>query len=126
MSACCCAALLCAIQSHAACMCDSVSAGADISALEASLASLCLQFSECVVSVARKTDASLWPPLFAAVGPASALLEGLLAEGLLHRAACALLVVDCLEGPSTAHSLALHCMQVTLAFSDKLSASPMP
>ena len=71
-----------------------------------------MQFSECVVSVARKTDASLWPPLFSAVGPASTLLEGLLAAGLLHRAACALLVVDCLEGPSAAHALALRCMQV--------------
>ena len=30
----------------------------------------------------------------------------------MHRTARALLVVDCLEGPSAAHALALRCMQV--------------
>ena len=79
------------------------------------------QFSDCVVSVARKTDASLWPPLFAAVGPASQVLEGLLQAGALHRAACTLLVVDCLEGPSSAHALALRLMQV----SGRRSGSPL-
>ena len=65
------------------------------------------------MSVARKTDAALWPPLFAAVGEPSALAEGLLSAGALHRAACALLIVDRLQGSATAHELALRLMQVT-------------
>ena len=65
-----------------------------------------------MVSVARKTDAALWPPLFAAVGQASTLAEALLAAGALHRAACALLIVDRLQGSATAHELALRLMQV--------------
>ncbi len=51
-------------------------------------------FADVVVSVARKTDAQLWPPLFSAVGPPSALLEGLLSAGALSSAACFLLVID--------------------------------
>ena len=71
-----------------------------------------VQFSDCVVSVARKTDAALWPSLFAAVGAASVLAEGLLSAGALHRAACALLIVDRLQGSELAHALALRLMQV--------------
>jgi hypothetical protein len=51
-------------------------------------------FASCVVAVARKTDAALWPALFSAVGAPSALLEGLLEEGALGAAACFLLVID--------------------------------
>ena len=51
-------------------------------------------FAEVVVSVARKTDAALWPPLFDAVGSPSSLLEGLLDAGELPSAACFLLVID--------------------------------
>lgn len=36
------------------------------------------QFSEIVVSVARKTDAALWPSLFAAVGSPAKMCQGLL------------------------------------------------
>lgn len=56
-------------------------------------------FAHCVVAVARKTDAALWPALFSAVGPPSALLEGLLEEGALGPAACFLLVIDRWGGP---------------------------
>ena len=51
-------------------------------------------FSECVLAVARKTDAQLWPSLFNAVGPPSLLLEDLLEMGALASAACFLLVID--------------------------------
>lgn len=51
-------------------------------------------FPECVLAVARKTDAQLWPGLFAAVGRPSALLEALQESGALASAACFLLVVD--------------------------------
>ncbi len=46
------------------------------------------------VSVARKTDAALWPPLFSAVGSPSGLLEGLVEAGELASAACFLLIID--------------------------------
>lgn len=36
------------------------------------------QFPEIVVSVARKTDAALWPALFAAVGSPLRLCQGLM------------------------------------------------
>ena len=43
-----------------------------------------LQYAELVVSVARKTDAQLWPSLFAAVGSPAALGEGLRCAGDLQ------------------------------------------
>lgn len=52
-----------------------------------------------VMSVARKTDASLWPALFTAVGSPGALLQSLLRSLALEAAACFLIVVDSLEGP---------------------------
>ncbi len=66
-----------------------------ISSLLSSAAELVLsfpQYADVVVSVARKTDASLWPALFTAVGSPSALLEHLLETGALKSAACFLLV----------------------------------
>ena len=56
------------------------------------------QYAELVVSVARKTDAQLWPSLFAAVGSPAELGEGLRAAGDLQSAACCLLIVDHIEG----------------------------
>lgn len=50
--------------------------------------------ADVVVSVSRKTDASLWPALFSAVGSPSAVLELLLDSGSLTSAACFLIVVD--------------------------------
>ncbi len=72
------------------------------------------QFADVVVSVARKTDASLWPALFTAVGSPSVLLEGLLEAGALRSAACFLLVVDRLEGAPAAHALALRLIRASL------------
>ncbi len=69
------------------------------------------QFRDIVVSVARKTDAAMWPALFAAVGAPSALLEGLLGAGALASAACCLLIVDRIEGPEPAHALALRLIR---------------
>lgn len=51
-------------------------------------------FPECVLAVARKTDAQLWPALFNAAGPPSRLMEDLLEMGALASAACFLLVID--------------------------------
>ncbi|KAK9828450.1 hypothetical protein WJX72_000056 [[Myrmecia] bisecta] len=72
------------------------------------------QFRDVVVSVARKTDAQMWPSLFAAVGAPSALLEGLLDTGALQSAACCLLIVDRIEGAQAAHKLSLRLIQEAL------------
>ena len=69
-------------------------------------------FRDVVVSVARKTDAQMWPALFAAVGSPGALLEALLDVGALQSAACCLLIVDRIEGQHEAHGLALRLIQV--------------
>jgi RIC1 len=71
-----------------------------------------VQFADVVVSVARKTDAAMWPALFAAVGSPAAVVEGLLGAGALQSAACCLLVVDRLEGATPAHALALRLVRV--------------
>ncbi|KAH7624062.1 hypothetical protein Ndes2526B_g01314 [Nannochloris sp. 'desiccata'] len=75
------------------------------------------QSSEIVVSVARKTDAQLWPALFAAAGSPAALSEGLLSNGALQTAACCLLIVDRVEGASKAHGLALRLVRSALTAS---------
>ncbi|GLC73770.1 hypothetical protein PLESTF_001417100 [Pleodorina starrii] len=71
-------------------------------------------FAEVVVSVARKTDAALWPPLFDAVGSPSKLLDGLVEAGELASAACFLLIIDRLEGASAAQEQALRLMRSSL------------
>ncbi|KXZ55895.1 hypothetical protein GPECTOR_2g1446 [Gonium pectorale] len=71
-------------------------------------------FAEVVVSVARKTDAALWPPLFDAVGSPSLLLEGLVEAGELASAACFLLIIDRLEGAPAAQAQALRLMRSSL------------
>jgi WD40 repeat protein len=85
-------------------------------------AALVLEFSglapEIVVSVARKTDAQLWPALFQAVGPPSVLCEGLTASEVLDTAACALLIVDRMQGSAKARSLALRLVRRSLGSSD--------
>lgn len=73
-----------------------------------------LLFAEVVVSVARKTDAALWPPLFDAVGSPSLLLEGLVEAGELASAACFLLIIDRLEGAGAAQVQALRLMRASL------------
>jgi hypothetical protein len=75
------------------------------------------QSAEIVVSVARKTDAQLWPALFAAAGSPAALCEGLLSNGALQTAACCLLIVDRVEGAGKAHGLALRLVRSALAAS---------
>eukprot|EP01025_Chloroclados_australasicus_P021160 TRINITY_DN22203_c0_g1_i1.p1 TRINITY_DN22203_c0_g1~~TRINITY_DN22203_c0_g1_i1.p1 ORF type:complete len:1189 (-),score=213.62 TRINITY_DN22203_c0_g1_i1:1664-5230(-) len=76
------------------------------------------QFSEVVVSVARKTDASQWGALFNAVGSPSRLLEGLISKGKLQSAACCLLVVDKLDGPERAHIQAIRLIMDGLSTSE--------
>ena len=69
-------------------------------------------FRDIVVSVARKTDAQMWPALFAAVGSPGGLLEAMLDVGALQSAACCLLIVDRIQGAQEAHGLALRLIQV--------------
>ena len=80
------------------------------------------QNRDVVVSVARKTDAQMWPALFAAVGVPSSMLDSLLEAGMLQSAACCLLIVDRIEGPQAAHGRALQLIQVSEA-GLKLSSS---
>ena len=82
-----------------------------------------VQYREVVVSVARKTDASMWPALFAAAGDPGELLKGLAHQGALQSAACSLLIVDRLQGPDMAQSLALQLLQ---ACSPRLVTFPVP
>ncbi len=72
-----------------------------------------LQFQDIVVSVARKTDAQMWPALFAAVGKPSKLLDELLDAGQLTSAACCLLLVDRIQGAQQAHMIAIVLIKVT-------------
>ena len=72
-----------------------------------------LQFQDIVVSVARKTDAAMWPALFLAVGVPSELLNNLVDAGALASAACCLLIVDRIEGSATAHSSALRLIKAS-------------
>ena len=71
------------------------------------------QNRDVVVSVARKTDAQMWPALFAAVGVPSSMLDSLLEAGMLQSAACCLLIVDRIEGPQAAHGRALQLIQAS-------------
>ncbi len=65
------------------------------------------------MSVARKTDAAMWPALFLAVGVPSELLNNLVDAGALASAACCLLIVDRIEGSATAHSSALRLIKAS-------------
>ncbi len=69
-------------------------------------------FGECVVAVARKTDVSLWPALFGAVGSPAAVLDGLVERGGLVAAANMLLVVDSMQGVGVAYGKAVRLLQV--------------
>ena len=71
-----------------------------------------MQSQDIVVSVARKTDAAMWPALFLAVGVPSELLNNLVDAGALASAACCLLIVDRIEGSAIAHSSALRLIKV--------------
>lgn len=80
-------------------------------------AELVLRFphaAELVVSVARKTDAELWPALFQAAGSPAALCDGLLRDGLLQSAACCLVVVAEMLGPGVAYGLALRTLKAAI------------
>ena len=78
-------------------------------------------FRDIVVSVARKTDAQMWPALFAAVGSPGGLLEAMLDVGALQSAACCLLIVDRIQGVQEAHGLALRLIQVCFVLKEPSS-----
>ncbi len=69
-------------------------------------------YGECAVAVARKTDISLWPSLFQALGTPSAVLDGLMERGALVAAANMLLVVDSMQGATVAYAKAVRLLQV--------------
>jgi len=96
-----------------------------------------------VVSVARKTDDSMWPRLFAATGRPSLLASSAISPSSaassaaknsksnsdssisnLEAAAACLILVDRVEGPDTAHALALRILEAALApaFADAAAA----
>ena len=68
-----------------------------------------------VVSVARKTDASMWPRLFAAAGRPSLLASAAISDRSLDAAAACLLLVDRVEGSDAAHALAIRLLAAVLA-----------
>ena len=70
--------------------------------------------ADVIISVARKTDAALWPPLFDAAGPPSDLVADEVAAGRLDGGAAALVVVDRVEGAAAAHALALALLKAAL------------
>lgn len=88
------------------------------------------QYPDVVVSVARKTDAQLWPLLFNTVGRPSEILDVLLNQGLIqhpnnqlpavaflgssHSAACLLVVIEKMEGSVLSRALSLQVLQVAL------------
>ena len=76
------------------------------------------QSSELVVSVARKTDAELWPPLFDASGSPVLICESLLRDGALQHASCCLLIISEFVGSSESARLALRTLKSALAVSN--------
>jgi hypothetical protein len=68
-----------------------------------------------VVSVARKTDASMWPRLFAAAGRPSLLASAAISDSSLDAAAACLLLVDRIKGADAAHALAIRLLAAVLA-----------
>ena len=60
------------------------------------------EFSDVVVSVARKTDEAEWAALFAAAGTPSELFQASLEAGRPRTAACYLLIIHRLQGPGEA------------------------
>ncbi|WPT12892.1 RAB6A-GEF complex partner protein 1 [Picochlorum sp. SENEW3] len=95
---------------------DKNDAGSDL-LKSAELLSHFPQSAELVVSVARKTEAELWPPLFQASGSPITLSENLLRDGALENAACCLLIINEVFGQSEASSMALKILKSALSVS---------
>ena len=76
------------------------------------------QASELVISVARKMDAEMWPSLFQAAGPPTAICESLLRDGQLQHASCCLLIIDEVIGKAEASRLALKTLKLAIAVSN--------
>ena len=72
------------------------------------------QYPQITVSVARKTDAELWPPLFAAMGAPSEICERLYKTADLRNAACCLLIVDQVEGVERSQELGLALLHAAM------------
>ncbi|KAL6766919.1 hypothetical protein ACKKBG_A37895 [Auxenochlorella protothecoides x Auxenochlorella symbiontica] len=86
-------------------------AGPTLRAAVDMLAAFPALYAGTVVAVARKTDAALWPALFAAVGSPFRLAQSLLDQGAPEKAAACLLVINHLEGPGTAQNLAVQVVR---------------
>jgi hypothetical protein len=68
--------------------------------------------TQVVVSVARKTDESEWPLLFAVAGPPASLFEECFVRRRLRAAANYILVIDRVEGTEVSNRTALRLLQV--------------
>ncbi|CAM6095693.1 unnamed protein product [Calypogeia fissa] len=78
------------------------------------------QFSEyldVVVSVARKTDGRHWSELFAAAGKSTELFEECFQKGSYRTAACYILVIQKLEGPTISQQSAVRLLKAALEVS---------
>ena len=103
---------------------DKNDAGSDL-LKSAELLSHFPQSAELVVSVARKTEAELWPPLFQASGSPVTLCENLLQYGALEHAACCLLIINEVFSQSEASSMALKILKSSLIVSKYSLASDL-
>ena len=75
------------------------------------------QFSQLVVSVARKVDASMWPLLFDAAGSPARLCESSIHNGELDHAAAYLLIIHDVMGATEASRLTIKTLKPALAMS---------
>ena len=75
------------------------------------------QFSQLVVSVARKVDASMWPLLFDAAGSPANLCESSIHNGELDHAAAYLLIIHDVMGATEAARLTIKTLKPALAMS---------
>eukprot|EP00898_Chlorokybus_atmophyticus_P004519 jgi/Chlat1/5068/Chrsp33S08959 len=71
-------------------------------------------FVDVVVSVARKTDERHWALLFQAAGKPTTLFEQCISNGQYRTAACYILVIEKLEGPTVGQQSALRLLQAVL------------
>jgi hypothetical protein len=75
------------------------------------------QFSQLVVSVARKVDASMWPLLFDAAGSPANLCESSIHNGELDHAAAYLLIIHDVLGATEASRLTIKTLKPALTMS---------
>ncbi|BBN10730.1 RAB6A-GEF complex partner protein 1 [Marchantia polymorpha subsp. ruderalis] len=75
------------------------------------------EYLDVVVSVARKTDGRHWSELFEAAGKSTELFEECFQKGSYRTAACYILVIQKLEGPTISQQSAVRLLKATLEVS---------